>query len=269
MNILEMFRGKDSRAGQICEPAQHTQGVTYLEVPKHNDDNTITVTCKHCGKEQTYSGKLSYKNCKFCGYKIFFDRDSGVLADPSIIAQGVTRLEINLKTDEDKIRLVPWGDVHIGAPEGQNDYAKAMRELQYVLDTPNTYLIGMGDFCDCAQKMPWKHGPNIFTSSLSPMEQYTVLERWLRPLAEAGKIIGLHAGNHETWIMENSGIQLIDLLCRSLRVPFLGAGCDLMFKVNDQKYYGYSQHGSSSAKLKHTKLGAVVSATKDIFADFF
>ncbi len=124
----------------------------------------------------------------------------------------------------------------------------------------------MGDFLDCAQRLPQK-GPNLFTSSLMPMEQFTLMESALKPLAEANKIIGLHSGNHEEWIMQNTGIQVIDLLCRSLKVPFLGAGCDINIQVNKQRYALYTQHGSGSAQLKHTKLGRLMNCTKDIFAD--
>jgi len=101
------------------------------------------------------------------------------------------------------------------------------------------------------------------------MEQYNLIEAAFKPLANRGKIIGLHSGNHETWITQSSGIQVIDLLCRSLNVPYLGPGCDTTIFVNKQKYVFYSQHGSSNARLKYTKLGAVVNATKDIFAEVF
>jgi hypothetical protein len=186
------------------------------------------------------------------------------------ISEGLTKLDISLKTDEDRLRLVPIGDIHVGAPKGQCDWNKTKRELDYILNTPNTYMYGMGDFMDCAQKMVGGHGgPNLFQSSLSPMEQYNLIEDAFKPLAKEGKIIGLHSGNHEDWIMQQNGIQIIDLLCRSLNVPFLGPGCDTTLTVNKQKYSIYSQHGSSNARLKYTKLGALINATRDIFSEIF
>lgn len=228
-------------------------------------------TCLNCSKEYV----AAHPNVqKFCSPKCYHEHsklkdkvEKEIVVDN--LVQGLNELKVSLNTDEDRVRLIPWGDVHIGAPEEQCDWNKAKRELDYIMDTEDTYLLGMGDYMDCAQKMPWKRGPNIFTSSLSPMEQYNIIEKALEPLAKEGKILGLHEGNHEEWITQSTGIQLVDLLCRSLKVPFLGFACDLIINVNKQKYLGYSQHGTSSARLKHTKLGAAINATKDIFADFF
>jgi len=223
------------------------------------------ITCKHCGHTWPYHGNNTYTTCPQCNYKVFIPNH----INPQAIEQGKSRLTVKLETKEDRIRIVPWGDVHVGAPKEQCLWDKACDMLHYVLQHKNTYLLGMGDYMDCAQKMPWRRGPNVYVSSLSPMEQYQLILQALKPLAEQGKILGLHCGNHEMWIMENTGIQIIKLLADSLHVPFLGEGCETTVTVNHQKYLIYSQHGTSSAKLKHTKLGAAISQTKDIFADLF
>jgi len=227
-------------------------------------DNKIR--CNYCQSENvSLHNKPNRYLCKDCGRT--FRVPMLTSNSTSIISEGLTRLEVKLKTNEDRIRLIPLGDIHVGAPRDQCDWAKARRELDYILRTSNTYMLGMGDYMDCAKKMLPQHGPNIFQSSLAPMEQYNLIEEALKPLAKAGKIIGLHGGNHEQWITEFTGIQIIDLLCRSLKVPFLGPGCDITFKVNEQKYLCYSQHGSSNARMKHTKLGAVIDSTRDIFSE--
>lgn len=226
----------------------------------------IEIKCHHCGNTQLYRGNNRYTNCRVCGYKIFIKEDNTPI-DPAKLDIGVGTLNLKFNPESDRIRIIPWGDVHVGAPEGQCDWKKACEELRYVLDTPDTYLIGMGDLMDCAQKMPWSKGPNIFASSLQPMEQFSLLEQTLQPLAEQGKIIGLIGGNHEEWIMTNTGIQIISLLCRSLRVPYLGAACDINISVGKQRYSLYALHGSGNAQLKHTKLGRLMNCTKDIFAD--
>lgn len=225
--------------------------------------------CPKCESDNTgmYHKPDRYM-CKDCG-KSFRE---AILTDSEIVVksmEGLTRLEVKLKTKEDRIRLIPLGDIHVGAPKGQCDWNKVKRDLDYILNTPDTYMLGMGDYMDCAKKMVPQHGPNIYASSLTPMEQYNLIEEAFKPLAKEGKILGLHAGNHEEWIMEQSGIRVIDLLCRSLNVSFLGYGCDLILNINKQRYLGYSQHGSSNARMKHTKLGALIAATKDTFAELF
>jgi len=224
------------------------------------------LVCQHCGYKDTYRTERTSINCHSCDYKIFISRALNQL-DEECIERGLEKLDITLDVDKDKSRVVPWGDVHVGAPKGQCDWNKAQRELDYILDTDGAYMLGMGDYMDCAQKMPWAKGPNIYTSSLTPMQQFSVLEKALRPLAEAGKIIGLHSGNHEDWIMTTTGIQIIALLCHSLNVRFLGAGCFTTAHVGKQKYVLYSQHGYGGAQLKHTKVGRLINSTKDVFAD--
>jgi len=231
---------------------------------------TEKIRCKYC--ESNNIGLHENPNryiCKDCGrtFRVNIIIGNDIVTE---ISEGLTKLNINLETNEDRLRLIPIGDIHVGAPKGQCDWAKVKRELDYILNTPNTYMIGMGDYMDCAQKMTGgRSGPNLFQSSLSPMEQYNLIEAAFKPLAKKGKIIGLHSGNHEEWIMQQTGIQIIDLLCRSLNVPFLGPGCDIVLTVNKQKYSIYSQHGSSNARLKYTKLGALINATRDIFSEIF
>lgn len=164
----------------------------------------ITITCHHCNTTQPYTGKNRYTNCHKCGYKIFLnENDKGL--DPTKIAQGLSCLNIKLETKNDRIRLIPWGDVHVGAPQDQCDWNKAQRELDYILETDDTYMIGMGDLMDCAMKMPWAKGPNIFSSSMMPMEQFTVMEQALKPLAEKNKIIGLLAVTGDTIVLTEYG----------------------------------------------------------------
>lgn len=229
------------------------------------------IRCKFCQSDDVgFYARPNRYICKACGRRFRVDMTDNEIVTK--ITEGLTRLEVNLKTDEDRLRLVPIGDIHVGAPKGHCDWGKVKRELAYILDTPNTYTIGMGDYMDCAQKMGLGRsggGPNLFQSSLSPMEQYNLMEEAFKPLAKKGKILGLHCGNHEEWIMQQTGIQIIDLLCRSLNVPFLGPGCDTVLAVNKQKYNIYSQHGTSNATQKYTKLGALINATRDIFSEVF
>lgn len=188
--------------------------------------------------------------------------------------QGILKHTYHIKTTEDRIRLVVLTDPHLGAPENQCDIAKLKAEINYILETPNTYAIILGDLCDCAQKMPGKKGPSVFLQSLPPQDQVELAIELLQKLAEKKKILGIHAGNHELWIFELTGIDIVKIIADRLNVPYLGPACDTTIHLygkdgKSQKYLIYSQHGNSSAKLKHTKLGALIAATKDIFADLF
>ena len=228
----------------------------------------MPVNCPYCGSENVglHRNPSQYlcKDVK-CGKYFTVKIEREEILVPSLI-KPLSKLEVSLKTTQDRIRIIPFGDIHVGSEEC--DWDKVQRELDYILDTPDCYLIGMGDYLDCASKMVRK-GPNVFESVLSPMQQYEKMLNAFKPLAKAGKILGLLAGNHEDWIKEDSGMDVIAMLCMGLNVPYLGSACDVVVNVNKQRYTGYVQHGSSSAKLGSTKIAAMMNATREIYADFF
>lgn len=226
--------------------------------------------CHHCGYEWRYNGSRTVANCPSCGYKVFNVNAQPNLNMLSNHEQGLTTHRLNIESSEDRVRIVPIGDIHVGAPEGQCEWSKLQGELNYILQRENTFMIGMGDYMDCAQKMPWRRGPNVYLQSLNPQQQYDRILAAFKPLAEKGKILGLHYGNHEQWIMEQTGFNPVKTLCQSLNVPMLGPACETVISVNKRfQYILYSTHGSSSARLKHTKLGALISSVKDIYADVY
>jgi len=226
------------------------------------------VTCTKCESDNVGLNHNPNKYlCKDCGAYFTVSIDKPAPKPKSALAP-LSKLEVFLTTKEEAVGIIPVGDIHVGAPEGQCDWAKVERTVDYILNKPDRYMIGMGDYMDCASKMVRK-GPNVFTSSLSPMQQYEKMLNLLKPLADKGKLIGLLTGNHETWIAEDSGYDVIAMLCMALKVPYLGAGCDVVINVNKERYIGYIQHGSSSAKLGSTKIGGMINANRDIYADFY
>jgi len=188
--------------------------------------------------------------------------------------QGITKQKYTIFTTEDRIRIIPVGDIHIGAPQGQCQLKKVAALLEHIEKTPNTYMLGTGDYMDCAQKMPGKKGPSVYFQSMPPQQQLEKIQMMLLRLAQKHKILGLHGGNHEGWILELTGIDVIKILADNLKVPYLGPACDTTVDLvnragQKQRYLIYSQHGNSNAKQKHTKMGALIAATKDIFAHIF
>src|SRR5437660_1148673 len=92
---------------------------------------------------------------------------------------------VHLTTDKDKVRIIPVGDIHVGAPENLCDWPKLIGTLKYIEDTPDTYMIGMGDYGDFATKM--SRGPSVYQQTLSPQQQYEAILNAFRPLALKNK----------------------------------------------------------------------------------
>ena len=89
----------------------------------------------------------------------------------------------------------------------------------------------------------------------------------LRPLAEAGLLIGMHDGNHEQRITKTTSINITKIMARLLNVTYLGYACWSLLSVGNQKYCMYSQHGSSGARFKHTKIKSLLDQLAWINAD--
>ena len=222
------------------------------------------VTCPRCDSDKvTLHNSPSQYHCRKCG-KYF---TVGPEINKVSILEPLSKLEVDLVTTRDRINLVPIGDIHLGAAEC--DWDKVEREVEYILTHQDHYTIGMGDYCNFANRNSNRKGPSVYADALSPMQQYEKLYNLLKPLADQKKLLGLLKGNHEEWIYEDSGIDIVALLCQALDVPYLGSACDLVIGVNEIEYTAYALHGSSHAKTSASKMGSLYNATRDILADIY
>lgn len=184
--------------------------------------------------------------------------------------KALTRLEFKIEDlTYELISLVLFGDIHIGAPNDTCNLAYAKKMVRNILnDKKAGYAIGMGDYLDNI-KAVWQggRGPTPFETTMSPQKQYEVSLDLLKPLAEAGRLIGLHEGNHDAWTRQTSGIDVARNLARELKVPLLGPGCTTRIIVGKQVYVLYTFHGTGSSKLPGGKLNALMNAVRAIGID--
>lgn len=158
--------------------------------------------------------------------------------------------------------LLFWGDIHLGHP--QCKLQKATDMLNWAMDN-GAYVIGMGDFLESGMRD--SVGDSVYRQRLNPQEQMEQMIEILTPIAEAGRLIGIHEGNHENRITKATGIDIIKVMARILKVPYLGYACWNMLTVGKQKYSLYSNHGSSGSRFKHTKMKAAMDLVQWIKAD--
>lgn len=94
---------------------------------------------------------------------------------------------------DDTIHVIPIADVHLGALEHDS---KAWEEfLQKTVASPNTYVILLGDLLN--NSVRGSSFANPFDEVLRPMEAKKMMVEYLKPLAEAGKVLACVSGNHE------------------------------------------------------------------------
>lgn len=85
----------------------------------------------------------------------------------------------------------------------------------------------------------------------------------LRPLVQAGKLLGLHTGNHEMRSTLATGLDPAAVLARQLRVPYLGYTAFHKWLVGNVVYHVVTLHGRSAARSPSGRLN-VLRSLRDI-----
>lgn len=169
---------------------------------------------------------------------------------------------VELKVTDGVAKLLPLGDIHLGAKTCNTD--KAKRAIHFCLDN-NIPMLGMGDYIEVGTR--YSVGSGVYEQKSNPQEQIDELVSWLKPLSERGLLIGLHTGNHEERATKEIGIDLVSMMCDILRVPYLGYTCYQYIRVGSETYTVFSTHGSSNAATPAGKIGAAVRASNHADVD--
>lgn len=165
-------------------------------------------------------------------------------------------------TDEPYASITFWGDVHLGHPAC--DLEKAKHNLNFAVEH-NMYTILMGDLLECATRN--SIGDGVYQQKLNPHEQMEEMIEILRPAAEKGLILGSHQGNHEMRIQKDTGIDIMKIMCKELKIPYLGSACWSLLKVGIQSYSIYSLHGATGSKFIYTKMKSLVDIAHNFSAE--
>ncbi len=133
---------------------------------------------------------------------------------------GIKTCNVDMSDKYDTVVLVFIGDWHIGSVDFNID--EAMKVLNYVLQTPNAKLIGMGDMMNTAIL---NSVSNMFEDIAYPQEQLNVFVSLLKQVAKQNKVIWIHSGNHERRIDKNTGINPVEQATQALGIPNSYAPC--------------------------------------------
>ncbi len=145
------------------------------------------------------------------------------------------------------------GDEH----EGNKNYAKKEHErnIEWCLDTKSP-VIHMGDMCETATKD--SVGAGVIEQADTVQKQIENSVKRYTSLVSEGLLLGLHIGNHEARVYNHSGTNISKIIAQMLGVPYLGVGAVHYFRVGKQRYTLYTTHGSSGARLAHTKIANTI-----------
>jgi predicted phosphodiesterase/ribosomal protein S26 len=176
-----------------------------------------------------------------------------------IIRLNRVRLDSNEKRYSE---LLFFGDIHYGHPGC--DIERAQRNIDYCLKK-HIYVLGMGDYIEAGLRN--SIGDSMYMQTLNPQKQMDYMTDLFKPLAEKGLLLGLLMGNHEGRILKETSVNIVKMMSKLLKVPYLGYACWNLIYVGNQSYTVYSLHGSSGSRYVYTKLKALVDIAHNFDAD--
>lgn len=172
-------------------------------------------------------------------------------------------------------KIFPIGDIHYGSAHCAEVEITRQRDL--ILNTPNSFIIGMGDYCDAILKddkrfdimglASWVERDNIIES------QRKKIVSLFEPVKD--KVLTLIEGNHEDTIHSHYQNHIVKNVCRDLDVPYGDYHCfiNLKFKrkgsTESHNYLIHAWHGSGAAQTEGARLNRLIRLVNDIQADIY
>lgn len=129
-------------------------------------------------------------------------------------------------------------DLHIG--DAHCDYKGILERLEYIKNTPNAYVILDGDLMDTAIA---NSVGDTYGASLQPMDQLKHCVKLFEPLANAGKVLAILAGNHERRVMRSDGIDTTAIMCSQLGLQDKYSDTTALLFVRFGMRVGHNSHG--------------------------
>jgi len=179
---------------------------------------------------------------------------------------GITKKEvIKYEFKEEKIQIVPLTDPHFGHKASNVEMLGAM--VKYILQTENCYTVLLGDLMEVATKT--SIGTGAYSQAIHFGAQIKLIYKLLKPLADAGKILGGVTGNHEMRAMYSLALNPMSELCDKLQVPYLGFQGYLLLNVNKHIHTVMLYHGKGGGSTPAGKLNAMYKASKVANVDLY
>jgi len=153
---------------------------------------------------------------------------------------------------DDRAQIMALGDVHFGAVNCDLELFK--KNVASCVER-GMYVIAMGDMIDVALIGSVS---DVYEQEKTPDEQIYEMVDMLKPLADAGLLLGIIQGNHEKRIVKTTSINVTVLMAKMLNTRYFGHSCFVNTRVGKQVYSIFATHGSSGARLSHSKIKAAL-----------
>lgn len=175
----------------------------------------------------------------------------------------INYIDLTDYTVDDKIILIPLGDLHWGSPHCQQ--RQILELIQWATERKNVFFILMGDLAECSTKE--SIGDGVFQQTINPMEQLMQINKLFSLIKD--RIIGVHIGNHEYRIAKTTSIDINKVLSMALNLKYLGFSALTTIKLGEYEYDIATTHGIGGSKMPHTKLKKVMDFSQIYLADIY
>lgn len=167
-------------------------------------------------------------------------------------------------SDAEEVRIVLQGDPHVGAKTFVED--KFKEHIDWALEN-GAYWINMGDALEGATRD--SVGAGVYEQTEIFEEQLDHYISLIQPLVDEGLLIGNHPGNHEERAYKSVGIDPSKLISKITGTKYLGVGVLHYIRVGDENYTLYTTHGSSGARMPHTKIKKAIDLEKMVESEIY
>jgi len=166
--------------------------------------------------------------------------------------------------------LLPIADLHIGDPFFHEK--KFTKLVDWIKDTPNAYVVLVGDILNCATK---NSKSDIYGEKMNPGDAKKYAVKMLDPIKD--KILGSVWGNHERRVYRESGIDIAEELADKLGVPYGREGMLYNIKFDPYpelrrgkvNYTVYTNHGTGGGKTKGSKVNVTTGLSNIVLCDLY
>ena len=194
--------------------------------------------------------------------------------------------EVKLSKRRGTLEIVCMWCTHHGAYGCDDEQADFW--YQRINDRPDTYAIFGGDMVDAIHERDkrythqecadWCFDPDLGSTIIDRQYEYA-MRKW-KPLAAKGKILWLHAGNHEEALWNRFGVtNLTANWCRALKIPYAGRSALSSLTIKSSsggtvRHGGfnvsfYSEHGSRAANSTAAALNILTKLMAVYAADIY
>ena len=180
----------------------------------------------------------------------------------------INSVRIPYKHDGERFQIIPLGDIHYGNWQCDTDYIEKL--IDWIRKEHNTYVLGMGDYCDCITPNDERRFDLDSAKEFRPAEQYDYIYKQFYKIKD--KLLGLHIGHHGDNLrlqLENHDLEL----AKKLETRYLDwqAFTILNFVRNNRKskLTIYSTHGHGGGGTTGAKINKVEDLAKFYDADIY